>query len=338
MTELKPEVSIIVTFYNIENCVAYCIRSLLSQQYSGEYEIICIDDGSTDGTGSILDSYAQSSSIIRVFHKENGGQSAARNYGVIKASSDYISFVDGDDVVSPYYISSLVQGLQYDKNSLVAGRHRIISEKEAPSFAEWKSPSSPCMMDARTFLREICFERILASPWARLAKRDLYLEHPFPEGVVYEDTYIAAEHVIASNGVVLIDEPIYGYVTRAGSTVNPKKESLVRCLQYQSAIEHFCSSIEPFFSASTIEQVVFRSTEYSRMWRRLDLVEDGSSEVFNLKQSVRRYIKEHIYELIMSREVNAGNKIRFCLCAIHPWIYRITFLLYDRIVKGVHKG
>ncbi len=106
-----PFISVIVPFYNIEECVTYCLDSLVAQDYEGEYEILCVDDGSTDGTPAALDTYAAEHPRVKVLHKPNGGQSDARNFGVEHAGGDYITFVDGDDFVSACYLSSLMRAL-----------------------------------------------------------------------------------------------------------------------------------------------------------------------------------------------------------------------------------
>ncbi len=93
---MKPLISIIVPIYNVEKYLSRCINSVLSQTIT-DFELLLIDDGSTDKSGDICDSYAQKDSRIKVFHKENGGVSAARNYGLDNARGEWIAFVDADD-------------------------------------------------------------------------------------------------------------------------------------------------------------------------------------------------------------------------------------------------
>ena len=91
-------VSVIVPVYNILDCLERCVDSLLAQTYK-EIEILLVDDGSTDGTGTLCDQLAEKDSRIRVFHKENGGSSSARNVGIQQARGEYLGFVDSDDYV-----------------------------------------------------------------------------------------------------------------------------------------------------------------------------------------------------------------------------------------------
>lgn len=100
-------ISIIVPVYNVEKVVHYCIDSILNQTFT-DFELILVDDGSTDRSGQICDEYAATDSRIDVIHKENGGVSSARNCGIDNANGEYICFVDSDDYIEPSYIETLI--------------------------------------------------------------------------------------------------------------------------------------------------------------------------------------------------------------------------------------
>ena len=102
-----PLVSVVVAVYNIEKYIETCIQSLLKQTYD-EMEILLIDDGSQDESGSICDKYAEKDSRIRVLHKQNGGLSDVRNVGIQEASGKYLMYVDGDDTVSENFVEAAV--------------------------------------------------------------------------------------------------------------------------------------------------------------------------------------------------------------------------------------
>ena len=99
--------SIIVPVYNSESFIKVCLDSILEQTYP-DFELLLIDDGSTDRSGEICDKYAGKDSRIRVFHEKNEGVSASRNKGLEMASGRYVNFVDSDDWVSPDYLQSYV--------------------------------------------------------------------------------------------------------------------------------------------------------------------------------------------------------------------------------------
>ena len=93
---MKPKISVIVPVYNTEKYLQRCIDSILLQSFT-DFELLLIDDGSTDSSGTICDKYAEQDSRIRVFHKANGGASSARNIGLDNAIGEWVCFVDSDD-------------------------------------------------------------------------------------------------------------------------------------------------------------------------------------------------------------------------------------------------
>lgn len=110
-------VSIIVPIYNIEKYIERCVKSIQKQTYEN-IEIICVDDGSKDRSGEILDELAKNDERLIVLHKKNGGLSSARNYGMKRATGEYIVFVDGDDYIDSNCISTLID-IASDKYDIV---------------------------------------------------------------------------------------------------------------------------------------------------------------------------------------------------------------------------
>ena len=103
MKNEKILVSIIVPIYGVEKYIASCIDSILNQTYEN-FELILVDDGSPDKSGVICEKYAISDKRIKVFHKENGGLSDARNYGLSYANGEYVTFIDSDDLVEKNFL------------------------------------------------------------------------------------------------------------------------------------------------------------------------------------------------------------------------------------------
>ena len=100
------KVSVIIPVYNVRPYLEQCMDSVL-QQTLDDIEVICIDDGSTDGSGEILDKYVQKDSRVKAVHQDNAGAAQARNTGLEKASGDYILFVDGDDYLTENALETL---------------------------------------------------------------------------------------------------------------------------------------------------------------------------------------------------------------------------------------
>ena len=125
-------ISIIVPVYNTEQYLPDCLDNILSQSFT-DFELLLIDDGSTDGSGAICDAYAKKDSRIRVFHKENGGVSSARNFGIKKASGEFLTFVDSDDILGEKYLEHLMGS---DSDLVITGLQMFGAWNETTIFSE----------------------------------------------------------------------------------------------------------------------------------------------------------------------------------------------------------
>lgn len=218
-----PHVSVIVPFYNLEECAQDCLESLLSQTAS-DYEVICVDDGSADSTGHLLDALAADEKRLRVLHIEHSGLSVARNAGVAAAKGELVSFVDGDDLVSPWYLDCLLEAWEEGRDLLVcagsvSGSHRFLLERH------WEPPQqvSTVRLTSEEALRRFLLMRLGQASWASLARRDLYLREPFAPGIVFEDVEARPRHLCAVEGVAVVEHVVYGYVSRKGSLTRSRR-------------------------------------------------------------------------------------------------------------------
>ena len=236
ISDQVPLVSVVVPFYNVAAYVERCLDSLVAQDFE-RYEVVCIDDGSTDGSGGLLDRYAGLYPFVRVFHYENTGLSVARNRGVALASAGLITFVDGDDYVSPHYVRVL-----YEAHDGVSGR--MVRVGFVPSYSIGRAESgsgglfeeSGAKRGVRTIKgagavrRAFLLGEFPHYAWGALAERSLYEHVLFEPGVLFEDIYISADLVPRLSEVVLVEAGLYGYTQRVGSICNPAEpdEQLLR--------------------------------------------------------------------------------------------------------------
>jgi len=123
--ENTPLLSVIVPVYNVEAYVARCVESILNQTYKN-LEVILVDDGATDASGAICDTFAAQDPRVRVIHKENGGLSSARNAGLETATGEYITFVDSDDWIEGDALEKLLAAtLEHQVELVVGGRYDV---------------------------------------------------------------------------------------------------------------------------------------------------------------------------------------------------------------------
>ena len=122
---MKERISVVVPVYNVEQYLEKCVNSIINQTYKN-LEIILVDDGATDKSGKLCDELAKLDNRIMVYHKKNGGLSDARNYGVERATGDYIGFVDSDDYIDAEMYEKLYEALKKENVDVAESNIKII--------------------------------------------------------------------------------------------------------------------------------------------------------------------------------------------------------------------
>lgn len=228
MQNNNPLISIIVPVYNVLPYVSKCIESILAQTYSN-LEIILVDDGATDGSGSILDNYANSDSRIVVIHKENGGQGSARNRGLDVCHGEYVYFIDSDDVMFPECIEKLFEVmLDTVCDVSVCNFHYISTDGSIIGIGKHnnrvKLTSSICTLDGKTATGTMLYQTTFdVQVWAKLYKVQLWENIRFDENPVrmrYEDLATLYRVMLKAQSVVYKDIPLMGYLVREDSAVH----------------------------------------------------------------------------------------------------------------------
>lgn len=203
-----PKISIIVPVYNAEQWLERCINSIVAQTYA-DWELLLVDDGSTDRSGDICDRYAASDPRIQVFHKPNGGVSSARNLGLDHAKGEWITFVDADDYIP-------VQSLQYLVNNnnedLIIGAYEIIGQ---PKTIDIKLDIDTVQLqDIDSLVNEYIGTSLLSSPWCKLFKNYIITKYQihFNEKIILgEDAIFVLEYLLKTNSIRIIHKSCYLY-------------------------------------------------------------------------------------------------------------------------------
>jgi glycosyltransferase involved in cell wall biosynthesis len=215
-------ISVIIPVYNVAPYVEKCVRSVAGGSYEN-LEILCIDDGSTDGSGKLLDTLAKEDPRIRVVHQENRGLSGARNRGLAEAKGEYIAPVDSDDFVHPMYFESMMRCMKEKKASLVICEYQHFQEGEDPAYAD-ASSASYRRLDCREFSGNAHARNMT---WGRIYRRkDIGSIRYAPEVHMTEDTLFNLS--VVSNMVrpviYMTDFPMYYYLNRLTSLVHTGKK------------------------------------------------------------------------------------------------------------------
>lgn len=218
---MQPRFSIIIPVYNVETYLHECIESIQSQKYS-DYEILLIDDGSTDSSGTMCDMLALENPHIQVVHKKNGGISSARNVGIQLATGLYYMFVDSDDTLQPDCLSEIATIIDATQCDVVMGQFTAKPERGAKNLQDYplcaEAINNRSREDVLINLKKTGF---LYVAWRYSIKSSLFKENDlaFHEGIVHEDEDWTPRLLCAASSFYVYEKPFYGYRIRNNQSI-----------------------------------------------------------------------------------------------------------------------
>ena len=216
-------ISVIMPVYNTEDYLSQAVNSVVEQTY-GDWELIAVDDGSTDGSGRILDDWAAKEKRIRVFHTENAGMSAARNIGLEKMRGDIVQFIDSDDWLDPTALQEVAAALSKQGVDMVIYDVWCEGDDEGKRFC-FQSPVPEGIYEPQDILRFIAEPAIPSWVWNKPCRSCLYKGVRFPEGDKWEDTGMIFYPVDKAEKIEVLSKPLYHYrVLRLGSATKEGKD------------------------------------------------------------------------------------------------------------------
>lgn len=321
-SSMNPLVSVVIPVYNVEPYLHECVTSVVEQTYTN-IEIILVDDGSTDSSGTLCDEFALSDSRICVFHKKNGGLSDARNYGIRRSHGSLISFIDSDDYVSPDYIMHLYQALVRGKTDIATTSICIFREGEPPK--EHKRDTAEFhVYDACEALEDMLYMRHLEpNAFPKIYKKELFDTIQYPVGKLYEDIATTTKLIDKAGKIAYLDEKDYYYRIRPNSiqtaSFNPKKLDLLDQLNVVKSIVQakYPSVINAYYSKE--QSALFNL--YMNI-NRCDIKE-------NLKIADRLWaeIKNNRISVLRDREARTDARIASLLSFSGPSLCRCIYRL-----------
>lgn len=218
-------ISVIVPVYNIESeYLERCINSICKQTYRN-LDIVLVDDGSTDGSGAICDKFATEDNRIRVFHKENGGSSSARNLGIKEAKGEYLGFVDSDDYIEPDMYELLADAIvKYDAPMAQISRDEIDEQgNRMPDICI--PPEQESRVSSEDMMRELLMHRGDCSFCTRITHKALFVDREFPIGKLNEDFFLLTHMLTDITHLVILPKQCYHVFYRMNSNSRKKDKN-----------------------------------------------------------------------------------------------------------------
>ena len=312
-------ISVIIPVYNVEDYLHYAIESLEKQTYKN-FEIILVNDGSTDDSGKLCDEYSEKYSNVRVFHKENGGLSDARNFGVQKAKGEFITFLDPDDYLEAYSLELLADIQEKHNCDIVSTRVKATELYNVYSnhFLTEEDFKNVIVMDHDIFLEEAFYDKVATVSACGKLYRKSILEIPFPKGRIYEDLYIISEHVEKANKIVHTPIQIYNYYKRQGSIVNSKFTS--KQYDFFDAISYNRDVIKDKYNDKKSLESAVIAKEAIGSFKIIGLAYKTSiTDVYK----IRKMIKRNYTNILSNSKINFFFKIKYILFILSPKLFNV---------------
>ena len=228
---MPPKFSVIVPVYNVSRFLEKCIHSVLAQTYQ-DYELILVDDGSTDESGTICDRYAEEAPRIKVIHKKNGGLSDARNAGLEVATGDYYYFLDSDDYIAENLLEKTVTMLEEKKVDMVVfGYKKVLEtgeETDSVTFLDREYAIKGEREKYNYFVHVLLQYYQGWEAWDRVYKGDIIRSHNLRfvdnDKIFAEDLLFLMMYLLHAESIVGIKDQLHFYLTREESIMDVKSK------------------------------------------------------------------------------------------------------------------
>lgn len=212
---ITPEISIVVPVYNMERYLTQCVESILAQTFTN-WELLLVDDGSTDNSGKMCDEWSKQDNRVKVIHKENTGQADSRNIALKNARGRYIGFVDSDDWIEPNMYETMYSvATQQDADIVICG----YADEYVKRAEVYNNDNKTVIYTQDEAIERLIYDNEIRSYlWDKLFRREI-LGDEMPKGRIFEDYAIMPRWFANAKKIVSLHVPLYHYRQRRGSTI-----------------------------------------------------------------------------------------------------------------------
>lgn len=318
----KPAlISVIVPIYNVVEWLPRCVNSIRRQTYP-HLEIILVDDGSTDNSGAMAEKFAIEDRRVRVFHKENGGVSTARNLGIEKARGEYIGFVDSDDYLEPEMYERLLAVALQENLLMVQISRDEIDEQGRRMEDVCVPPDEPELWTSDHFMRELLLHRGDCSFCTKLTHASLLKEQRFPEGELNEDFRLLVNLLPKIPAVAILPEQDYHVFYRYGSNTRTRDENVfprvfTDIVKNADRVEELVKKEYP-----SLQEEAARFALYQRLDYLLHIPIPMMNRENGFYEKVCSYLKVHRQEIRRNKYLSKKNRQYLLLFSYAPAFVR----------------
>ncbi len=313
---MERKVSLILPVYNVEKYLPQCLDSIQKQSYKN-MEIIIVNDGSTDGSGQICETFSKRDTRVKYIQKKNGGLS---KYAV----GDYIVFVDSDDFIRSGMISSLVEVMECSHADIACCNYEVCNEQSGVIYSHKINIKSMQVFTRQQAIDVLFYETFFQCyAWNKMYKRELFTDIKYPEGRLYEDIVTTYRLFRSSEMIAFIPDSLYCYRRREGSITQkqfkPKSYDLIDSInevieqnQDNRAVLAGCAIYYLYFIDEMIKHNVW------------------DKDVYHKYQAIVKKTKNDIYRCT---NIACSRKIQLILCYLNPGLYKQMYKGMIRLLK-----
>lgn len=314
---MGKKISVIVPVYNVEAYLERCVESILQQTYA-HFELILINDGSTDSSGQICDHLASQYENIKAHHIENAGVSNARNMGIQLATGSWVTFIDSDDFVTQDYLATLASAVEGENIGFVIAplyhiKNGIVTDLPPHSGKTELWSTEETMKELLMTTRTSFF------PVAKLFKRDLLADEKFNTNYhLAEDALFLTELLLKTRcSSVFIDKPIYYYDHREGSATTSVNQHVFDTIE---VYKHIIAQVSQAFPNLKYELINRECWSYITVYDKI--IFTSSEQYQKEKAELRTWIVQHRREILKDAYFTTVRKIAILSLVISPWLYK----------------
>lgn len=320
MSAAQPIISVIIPIYNTRDYLPRCLTSILKNTYQN-LEILCIDDGSTDGSAEVLDEFAQSDARLKIIHKANEGISATRNLGLNLASGEYVAFIDSDDWIHQEYFDTLMYfTLKYDAN--VAVCREIIT---ATSLQDAPINIDVIQAHRLSLAQSVADYSAKRRIWGRIYSKEVLKGHFFCQEITYaEDTVFNLEVICNASPLrlVMVECPLYYYFVRYNSTVHTTE-----AIALKPAIEWYLSHIHGETTSEVKSIYIFEAFKGALSYRYGVMFEPNRKILQGISHKL---ISSCLHEMAELKHIPILRRMQYRILAMFPFLYRAFRIMDDK--------
>lgn len=330
---LSELITVILPVYNGEKYIDDCIKNILGQTYS-PIELLIVDDGSTDKSGEIADSYAEANKNVRVIHQLNRGSWSARNTGLDNSRGEYIGFVDVDDYIKPEMIEDLYNlAKEHDAEIAICDRYRNINYKNDFESMD-ASKSDVIVFDGRQAVIHLFSDTSMIKPavWDKIYRKNIF-ENIRCENTFFEDVSVIYKVLFRAQTVAVTRKQLYGYSVHEGSLITSdwtkkKTDSYYKNLE---DIERFFEKYDDLEIQESINyfRVQWGIESWESMAKSINVTKDERKMFF---WYIRRAVKRMKWtNNSFSHKKKVKKCLEFLLFARFPYLFLILKKLYNAL-------